>query len=186
VREPSHPDALVLVFADDFHSGIMLAHGDLPAEMLPAEVERRWVAVHFGEQHWISGRASGTLAALRLAIAPGDGGVQIDNVDWWVHRCGGTKPDMVRIWAFPVSRRDLEGLQARLRTWVARGDPVAIRPGSCWWPSTHDWSLRTNCHDFTTDLLAGAGILVDRPPIMMAEPLRAAVDRAWAERDDGR
>jgi len=184
-RELARPDAMVMVFADDFHSGIMLEHGDVPAELLPVDVERRWVAVHFGEQQWICGQASGTLAALRLAIVPGDGGVQIDNIDWWVHRCGGTKPEVVRIWVFPVSRRELEGLQARLRTWVASGDPVPIRPGSCWWPSPHDWSLRTNCHDFTTDLLAAAGIRVERPPIMMAGPLRAALDQAWADRDDG-
>ncbi len=185
VQRPD-PDRLVVVFADDFHSGIVLAHGDVPANLLPGDVSRPWVAVHFGEREWITGQASGMLAGMALAVDPGPGGVQIDNIDWWVHDRGGSDRQRLRVWVFPVTAGELAGLQARLASWIDSGPPGPIRPGSCWWPSRHNWSLRTNCHDFTVDLLAGAGILVARPPIMMAGPLRDALDAAWAGRDAGR
>lgn len=180
-------DALIVVFADDFHSGIIMERTEAPAAILPAKAEAPWIVVHFGERRWIRGEADGLCDAVRLGVCSGDGGVQVDAVEWWVHDRGGTERSRLRVWAFPVSRAQLAGLRARLDTWFAPGavrEP--IRPGSCWWPSSRGWSVRTNCHDFTVDLLVGAGIVVDRPAIMLAGPLRAALDRAWSELDEPR
>lgn len=180
-------EALIVVFADGFHSGIVLARADVPAGLLPPQATRPWVAIHFGERRWISGQADGLCDALRLGLSAGEGGVQVDSVAWWVHDRGGTDPARVRVWAFPVARRSLEALTARLDSWI---EPEAVqaqlRPGSAWWPSRRAWTLRTNCHDFTADLLSAAGIPVSTPPIMLAEPLRHALDRAWSEADAGR
>jgi hypothetical protein len=186
IRPPGHPDGVVVVFADGFHSGIVLERADVPPRLLPLVAEAPWVAVHFGEQRWISGEADGVLEALRLGLSGGGGGVQVDAIDWWVHDRGGTDTSEVRVWAFPVTRAELAGVRARLDFWI---EPDAVRhplrPGACWWPASRDWTLRTNCHDFTVDLLDGAGIRVGRPPIMWASPLRAALDQAWSERDPG-
>lgn len=183
-RRSGPPDGLVVVFADDFHSGIVIARPDAPGELLPAGDARPWTAFHFGERRWITGDASGALAALRLAVLAGEGGMQVDTLDWWVHDRGGTDPTRVRIWVFPVSATALDGLRRRLRAWVAPGAQAQpLRPGTCWWPSAQHWSLTGNCHDFTADVLAGAGILVQRPPIMLADGLRASLDEAWSRQD---
>ncbi len=186
---PSRPtavsDGIVIAFADDFHSGIVLERAAAPPALLPAQVGGApWIAFHFGERQWIRGEADGVWDALRLGVCSGDGGVQVDGVTWWVHARGGTDPSRVRVWAFPVSSAELASLQARLDSWISPGgDREPIRPGSCWWPAQRGWSVRTNCHDFTVDLLHAAGIQVDQPPIMLAAPLRAALDRAWSARD---
>ncbi len=183
-RGAASPEAVVVVFADDFHSGVVIEREATPSALLPASSSQPWVALHFGERRWIRGEADGICDAIRLGVCNGDGGVQVDAVPWWVHACGGTDPERVRIWVFPVTALALAALQARLDSWIAPGARrEAIRPGSCWWPSSRAWSLRTNCHDFTVDLLRAAGIPVDQPPIMLASPLRAALDRAWAAGD---
>ena len=180
-------EALVVVFADEFHSGIVLGKADVPPRLLPEQVKAPWAVVHFGERRWIRGEADGLCDALRLGLSSGDGGVQVDMIDWWVHGRGGTDRSRIRVWAFPVTRTELAGLQARLDSWVVAGATrEEIRPGSCWWLASNAWTLGTNCHDFTVDLLHGAGIPVAQPPIMWAGPLRAALDRAWAERDQPR
>lgn len=184
-RPGATAEAMVVAFADDFHSGIVLERAAAPPALLPALVAGApWIAFHFGERRWIRGEADGICDALRLGVCSGDGGVQVDGVAWWVHARGGTDPSRVRVWAFPLSRAELAALQARLDSWIPPGAArEPIRPGSCWWPARRGWSLRTNCHDFTVDLLQAAGIQVDQPPIMLAAPLRAALDRAWSARD---
>ncbi len=185
-RPPESSEGVVVVFADGFHSGIILERAEVPPRLLPPLAEAPWVAVHFGEQHWISGEAGGVLDALRLGLSWGDGGVQVDAIDWWVHDRGGTDTRQVRVWVFPVSRTELVGLRARLDSWVGPGAVChPIGPSACWWPATRDWTLRTNCHDFTVDLLDGAGIRLERPPVWQASPLRAALDEAWSGRDPG-
>jgi hypothetical protein len=183
-RTVAAPEAIVVAFADDFHSGVVIERAAAPAGVLPASARAPWVAFHFGERRWIRGEADGVCDAVRLGVCSGDGGVQVDAVPWWVHARGGTDPGRVRVWAFLVTSAELSALTARLDSWIAPGaDGEAIRPGSCWWPASRAWSLRTNCHDFTVDLLHAAGIPVDRPPLMLAGPLRSALDRAWAARD---
>lgn len=178
------PAGIVVAFADDFHSGVVVERAAAPAALLPAVARTPWVAFHFGERRWIRGEADGLCDALRLGVCSGEGGVQVDAVPWWVHARGGTDPARVRVWAFPVSAMELAALQARLADWIAPAAvSEALRPGSCWWPARRGWSLRTNCHDFTVDLLHAAGIPVAQPPLMLAAPLRAALDRAWAARD---
>jgi hypothetical protein len=177
-------EALVVAFADDFHSGIVLERAAAPPALLPPLATAPWIAFHFGERRWIRGEADGICDALRLGVCSGEGGVQVDAVSWWVHARGGTDPSRVRVWAFLISCAELTALQARLDSWVSPGAASeALRPGSCWWPAQRNWSVRTNCHDFTVDLLQAAGIPVDQPPIMLAAPLRAALDRAWSARD---
>lgn len=179
------PERLLIAFADGFHSGVLLARADAPPELLPPGSTAPWIVYHFGERRWISGEADGVCDALRLAVAPGEGGVQADAVPWWVHSRGGTRRDRVRVWAFPVSAQAMDGVRQRLRAWIAAdARPTRLRPGTAWWASVRAWSLRTNCHDFTVDILAGAGIAVARPPVMLAPPLRAALDEAWSARDD--
>lgn len=185
---PSRPaavaEATVVAFADGFHSGVILERAQAPPDLLPASAGLPWVAFHFGERRWIRGEADGLCDAVRLAACSGEGGVQVDAVPWWVHDRGGTDPSRVRVWAFPLTAAELAALKARLVAWIAPGavrEP--IRPGSCWWPASRAWSLRTNCHDFTADLLLAAGIPVGQPPLMLAAPLRASLDRAWGARD---
>ena len=183
-RVAAAPDGILVAFADDFHSGVVIARAAAPAALLPAVADTPWVAFHFGERRWIRGEADGICDAARLAACSGDGGVQVDAITWWVHARGGTDPSRVRVWAFPVTATELAAVTARLDSWIAPGTVRApLRPGSCWWPSSRAWSLRTNCHDFTVDLLQAAGIRVGRPPLMLAGPLRAELDRAWADRD---
>ncbi len=178
------PDGLVVVFADGFHSGIVLARVDSPVELLSTADARPWVAFHFGERRWITGEAGGVLDACRLGICAGDGGMQVDDLDWWVHDRGGTDRSQVRIWVFPASAADLEGVRTRLRAWVSPdATRIPLRPGTGWWASSHPWSVGGNCHDFTADILHGAGIEVARPPVMLAGGLRASLDEAWAIRD---
>lgn len=175
---------MVVAFVDGFHSGIVLAHAAAPAELLPDGELRPWIAFHFGERRWITGEASGAGDAFRLAIRPGAGGMQVDGLDWWVHDRGGTDTARVRVWAFPVTASALEGVRERLRAWVEPGAQAAeLRPGSRWWPTARHWSLTGNCHDFTADILLGAGIRVDRPPIMLAAGMRASLDEAWEAQD---
>jgi hypothetical protein len=178
------PDGLVVVFSDDFHSGIVLARADAPAELISASDARPWVAFHFGERLWITGEASGALDALKLGICTGDGGMQVDALDWWVHDRGGTDLSRERVWVFPVSAAALEGVRARLRAWIAPGSVgMPLRPGTAWWASSHAWSVIDNCHDFTAEILHGAGIEVTRPLVMLAGGLHASLDEAWALRD---
>ena len=184
-RPTATAEAMVVAFADDFHSGIVIERAAAPPALLPVQLAGApWIAFHFGERQWIRGEADGICDAVGLALCSGDGGVQVDAVSWWVHARGGTDPSRVRVWAFLVSAAELRTLQARLESWVSPGAArEPIRPGSCWWPARRAWSLRTNCHDFTVDLLQAAGVIVDRPPLMLAAPLRAALDRAWSARD---
>jgi len=183
--EPSS-EALIVVFADSFHSGIVLERSQVDRRLLPP-AQAPWVAVHFGERRWISGEADGLGDAMRLVVWPGEGGVQVDGIDWWIHDRGGTEPALERVWVFTVSQQQLDRLRARLDSWIAIGATShQIRPSTVWWPSSRAWSLRTNCHDFTVDLLAAAGIEVDQPPFMLAAPLRDALDRAWSALDNGR
>lgn len=181
---PASVDGLVVVFADDFHSGVILAQGDSPAELLPAGGMGPWVAFHFGERGFITGAAAGGADALRLGVLGGAGGVQADALTWWVHDRGGTDRAQVRVWAFPAAADELAGVRERLRAWVdPEVRPSILAPGSCWHPARRRWTLATNCHDFTADVLAGAGIRLDGTPIRMAAGLRQALDRSWSERD---
>lgn len=182
-RPPPPPEALVVAFADEFHSGVIVPRDCVPARWWPRPAPYPWLVLHYGERRWITGEAHGVWPALRLALIGGEGGVQIDSVLSWRHRRGGTDPDRVRLWVFPVSAAEAAALGERLSWWIeASGSPGALGPTSRWWPSARPWTLFTNCHDFTADLLAAAGIAVERPPIMQAAPLRAALDRAWAAR----
>lgn len=179
------PDGVLVVFADGFHSGVILSRHEAPGELLPPHERRDWAAFHFGVRDWITGAAGGPVDAMLLAVHPGPGGMQVDGLDWWVHDRGGTERSRLRVWAFPVSAGELAGARACLRAWVEPGAQAeALRPGSCWWPVVHDWSLRNNCHDFTAAVLHAAGIDVARPWIMQAGGLRDALDAAWALRDD--
>lgn len=181
------PDGVVVAFVDGFHSGVVLARSAAPAELLPEGELRPWIAFHFGERRWITGQASGAGDAFLLAVRPGAGGMQVDGLDWWVHDRGGTDTARVRVWAFPATAAALEGVRARLRAWVEPGAPPAeLRPGTRWWPTVRRWSLTGNCHDFTADILLGAGIRVDRPPIMLAAGMRASLDEAWELQDTAR
>ncbi|MCS6970857.1 MAG: hypothetical protein RMM29_01445 [Planctomycetota bacterium] len=180
---PPSAEALVIAFVDDFHSGVIVARERVPAWVWPRQAADPWLVLHFGERRWISGEAHGVLPALRLAFTGGEGGVQIDCVSWWRHRRGGTDPDAVRLWVFTVSRDEEAALVRCLLAWIeAREPPGELWTGGRWWVSTRPWTLFSNCHDFTAELLAAAGIVVERPPIMQAAPLRAALDRAWAAR----
>lgn len=179
-RQPA-PETLVVAFADGFHSGVLIPREDLPLHLRPAGPQAPWAVLHFGEQRWIAGEADSLGDALALAAMGGEGGVQLDLVDWWVHRRGGTDPAALRLWAFPVARTDQAGLLARLEDWIdPEQDPRPIRPGSSWRPSRRAWTLERNCHDFTIDLLRGAGIELGWRPVWQAWQVRAALDQAWA------
>jgi hypothetical protein len=144
------------------------------------------VVIHFGERRWIRGEANGMLDALRLAVWPGEGGVQIDIVPWWIHTRGGTDPSQERIWLFPVRWAELDGLFARVDAWIPPDSACErLAESTWWWTASRRWALWDNCHDFTVDLLRGAGIPVGHEPIRQAGDLRAALDEAWAERDPG-
>lgn len=178
------PAGVLVVFADGFHSGVILARGDSPPELLPPGAARPWTAFHFGERGFITGAEAGAADAARLGLVGGPGGMQVDALGWWVHDRGGTDRARVRVWAFPATAAELDGVRARLRGWVdpaAAAEPLA--PGSAWLPSRRRWTLATNCHDFTADILAGAGIRLRGAPIRLAGGLRQALDEAWAERD---
>lgn len=187
-RSPGQsPEALIAVFADEFHSGVMLEREAVPSGLLPAGggtvPGSRWVVLHYGERSWIRGEEDGVGAALRLALSGGEGGVQIDLVPWLRHDRGGTDPARVRIWIFPATAVEVAGVVAKLRAWIAAGQTQEMLAlDTCWWPSTRAWTLRNNCHDFTVDLLAGAGLGLDRPVIILADGMRASLDRVWAER----
>lgn len=181
------PEALVIAFVDDFHSGVILDRDAVPAGLLPlggrSVPAARWVVLHYGERRWIRGEADGVLDALRLAVLSGEGGVQMDLVAWWRHDRGGTDPARVRLWAFPATRAEVAGVVGRLGAWIAGGETMQLlAPDSGWWRSDRAWTLGNNCHDFTVDLLAGAGLEASRPPVIQAVGLRACLDRIWAER----
>lgn len=186
IRRSAH-DALIVAFVDEFHSGVMLDRADVPADLLPAGgatvPTSRWVVLHFGERRWIRGEADSCIDALRLTLLTGDGGVQIDLVPWLRHHRGGTDPSHQRIWMFPASRTEVAGLIARLRAWIANGTSAQfLAHDTCWWQSSHAWSLACTCHDFTRDLLDGAGIGLGRSPLILANGMRAALDQVWAAR----
>jgi hypothetical protein len=180
------PQALLIAFADDFHSGVIIERSRLPADLLPAGApdpsRAPWIVLHFGERRWITGEADSTLDAVRLVVATGEGGVQIDTVPWWIHERGGTVPEAQRVWPFAISAEAEAAMLARLRTWIdGRAMPRPLRPGSSWLPSSRAWSLGGNCHDFTRDLLDAAGLPVAGLPINWAFPLRGSLDRTWAD-----
>ena len=184
------PEALVIAFVDDFHSGVILDRDAVPAGLLPlggrSVPAARWVGLHYGERRWIRGEADGMLDALRLAVLSGEGGVQMDLVPWWRHDRGGTEPSRVRLWAFPATQAEVAGVVGRLDSWIADGGAMEVLAvDSGWWRSSRAWTLTNNCHDFTVDLLAGAGLELSRPPVIQAEGLRVGLDRAWAERAAG-
>lgn len=185
-RAPAAPDDLIVVFADGFHSGVLLPRDLVPARLQPhGAVDLQgwgWVVVHFGERRWILGEADSCLDAVRLAVLTGEGGVQVDVVPWWMHDRGGTDTEHERVWVFPASRGEIAGLLARLAEWLGPSGGGQIGPATCWWPSSRAWTLARNCHDFTADLLAGAGIRLGRRPIEVAGAMHAALDRAWRER----
>lgn len=178
------PDGLLIAFADGFHSGVVVARGSAPPELLPEGDPRPWVAFHFGERGFITGESAGAGDALRLGLVGGGGGMQVDMLDWWVHDRGGTDPARVRIWVFVVPAAALAGVRERLRSWVAPGaQSAALRPGTLWWPSTRRWWLGDNCHDFTLDILRSGGLGLPWRPLRLASSVRADLDAAWAARD---
>lgn len=182
-RAEGPPAGLLVAFADGFHSGVILERSQAPAELLPpdAPAEARWAVFHFGETRWMTGDAAGACAAVGLALTSGPGGLQVDLVEGWVHRRGGTDPATLRLWFAAIDQQALDGIRARLRSWASAGPSRPLRPGSLWWPSPQRWRLSANCHDFTADALAGAGIAAWLPPIAWAAPLRSALDRAWPD-----
>jgi len=179
---------VVVAFADDFHSGLMLERTLFPMDLVPAAAPSPaaapWIVVHFGERRWITGEADGCADALRLAILSGEGGDQIDAVGGWRHRRGGTDPRQVRVWTFPLSAAGHASLITCLRSWIdTTGRPRVLGPGAGWHGSCHPWSLGRNCHDFTASLLVAGGVEVETGVIMQADPLRQALDRAWQKHD---
>ncbi len=188
---PKYPTAVIVAFTDGFHSGVMVPRQFVPIDLLPPTYGEAlrwpWVVLHFGERHWIRGEADSMWDAVRLSLATGDGGVQIDLTPSLIHACGGTRPEHVRVWVFPVTQRELTELLTRFRSWTTVGvQQELIGPTTGWWPSTRHWSLPNNCHDFTADLLAGAGIQLPRPPIMSAWGLADALDDAWVMSEGSR
>jgi hypothetical protein len=182
-------EALVVAFADDFHSGVLLERTAFPPEMVPAgaptQTDAPWIVVHFGERRWIIGEADGYADALRLGMFKGEGGVQLDVVGDWMHRRGGTNPDRIRLWTFPLSAAGHAALLADLRGWIDQRLPVrSLAPGVAWHVSLYPWALSRNCHDFTISLLMAGGVPVENRPIMQASSMRQALDRAWQEHDE--
>jgi len=182
----ARPAALVAVFADGFHSGVMIDRAEIPVRLLPSgpDADGGWAVAHFGERRWILGVADGCSDGLRLGLTSGDGGVQIDLVPGWRHGRGGTDREGMRLWLFPVSRAEADALVAQLEEWAPAGAPGGqIGPSTCWWPSPRRWRLGCNCHDFTAELLRSAGIPVADGLILTAAGLRAALDAAWEARE---
>lgn len=182
------PAALVVAFSDGFHSGVLLPREDVPPRLLPpAPAADAWAVVHFGERRWILGLADSCGDGLRLGLTSGDGGVEVDVVPWWRHDRGGTDPENLRTWVFPVSRAELAAVIARLEAWAPAGLPGGrIGPTTSWWESPRRWRLGCNCHDFTADLLWAGGIEVAVGPVMTAGRMHRALDRAWELRDASR
>lgn len=182
------PAALMIAFSDDFHSGVIVSRRDVPAWILPglgrAAPDSPWVVLHFGEKRWIRGEADGILDAMRLAVLPGDGGVQVDLVPWWMHDRGGTVIERVRLWVFPLDAAQRAAFLARLDGWIdPSAGPERLAVDTCWWPARRSWTLATNCHDFTIDLLESAGVAVPWRPVHVASGLHDALDQALLVRD---
>jgi hypothetical protein len=182
---PQRPVAVVTAFADDFHSGLVLDIRDAPAWLVPPEARLRpYLAVHFGERHWMDGSASTACDALRLVVVPGPGAVQLDAERWIISDCGSADPRRMRTWDFPVDARQLAALGERIARWSACAVREPLGPTTWSQPSVRNWSVWCNCHHFTADLLAAIGVDLGRAPILLADGLRAGLDRAWdAEQD---
>lgn len=180
----------ILVFADHFHSGIVLPSAAVGPELdgRPArELEGRpWTALHFGEEVWMTDLSTGFWHAASLAVSPGPGMLEVDRLPSRDLTPLGVDAARLRWWSFPVDEAGWSGLLAAFEgRWVDRGRPQAPAPVAFarYLPSSRKWSLSNNCHDFTLDLLRGAGLDLRPRAIYDAGRLRKDLDRAQEELD---
>lgn len=179
----------VLVFADGMHSGVVLAAtpalAALDAQPAGAPAGMPYLEVGFAADAWIAADNPGMCMKLAMATTTQRG------VLYLVHLPASDRPRReaetpIRTWVLPLSAEGRRRLGERIDSWVDTSAPVVLRlPARTSFMrfATRDWKLSHNCHDFTVDLLHAAGIPVAQPPLMLAAPLRAALDRAWAARD---
>lgn len=160
------PFTRIIVFADDFHSGVVIPRRDLPWNLDPLVSALGQTlpgrSFHYGEQAWTSGEDMSRLHAVRLAFIPGDGVIQSDATELGHPQIPSLDPDTRRVWIFPCTEAARDALVLRLKTEWLMPDPIAVRAveaeATHLFACRHSWSVWHNCHDFTADLLRAAGL----------------------------
>jgi hypothetical protein len=173
----------VVIFCDGFHSGLLIAKADWPGVLDPAPEgapnSTSW-SVHFGEMAWMRGEATDDLHALSLFVRPQPGGVQVNHTDGLMVVPLGEA--QLRTWTVRLPRSGIVAMEHRLRErWITRAyDPRLPGEAALLWVSPLDWSIGTNCHDFTVDLLIAGGIPLRRRMLTLAGGLSEDLDEALA------
>jgi hypothetical protein len=182
--KPAHE---ITVFTDGFHSGLILDRSALPASFDPRDGDEisRYpeISLHFGEEKWTAGEDNSWLHALSLVIIPGAGVVQSDHTRSGLIDIPGLHLERLRRWTFPVNQAGLDHLRLTLRRDWMTGIvlPRAEGEASNLYRSPKSWSVFHNCHDFTLDLLASAGLDLHRRWLYLAGGLATDLDDASAE-----
>ena len=171
----------LVVLVDHFHSVVIVPGGALGPDTRGPVPSSRLVAVHFGEERWLTDPEVGIGHGCTLAAGGGPGMVVLNplrRVDPWVM---GMDPEQTRLWRFPISAAGLAGIEERLRsTWLGARVQAFAEVDAYLVESARPWLLSENCHDFTVDLLRAGGLDLPATPIVQAAGLAYRLDRASA------
>lgn len=165
---------MLTVFHDTFHSGFYVPAADLPFDMRvddrvrliadPAVLEdgpprTEFVEVGFSNVDWFLHENRTCLKVVRLLVLPDDGTILVTNLDRDTYRDVRAKG---RVWRIPISEPRYRDFLTELRSWVdLDGASYVAQVGDiraeCY-SSKYSYSMRSNCHDWTTHMLQAAGI----------------------------
>jgi hypothetical protein len=180
------PDGLpaageVVVLVDHFHSVVILPGEAMRPETRGPVPFSRLVAVHFGEERWLTDPEVGAGHGCILAVAGGPGMVVMNPLPRVDPTVMAMDPRRTRSWRFPISADGLAAMDARLRTTWLGGRVMELPDVDAYLvASPRPWTLGKNCHDFTVDLLRVGGLDLPAMPIVQAPGLAYRLDSAVA------
>jgi hypothetical protein len=184
------PDGLaaageVVVLVDHFHSVVVVPRAavDPPVPGL-AERPDRWLSLHYGDERWLLDPTAGVSHAGTLIVAGGQGMVVMNPMPRIDPAVMVMDPGQTRRWRFPVSAEGLAAIQSRLQAHWLGPRTLALPDADAWLSySPRRWTMSTNCHDFTIDLLRAGGLDLAGAPVLQAAGLAHRLDAARRDLD---
>ena len=160
-----------------WHTGIVIARGDIPAGLMPEAADLPWarfLELGWGDADYYPEPRPGLALALAAALVPTPAVIHLVG-----HReAPRPLPGALEVLVLPVTATGLDRLARQLDAAFVReegrpaeGEPSALVPGALFYPAHGRFHLLNTCNTWTARQLAAAGVPVAASGVVTAEDL---------------